>query len=108
MFLPFEAHRQGLRVVALAAADLAGHVHVGEEVHLDLDHAVAAARLAAATLHVEAESPGVVAAGARIGQLREDLADLVERLGVGAGFERGVRPMGFWSMAITLSRCSSP
>ena len=25
-----------------------------------------------------------------------------------AGFERGVRPIGDWSMAIILSRCSSP
>ncbi len=25
-----------------------------------------------------------------------------------AGFERGVRPIGLWSMAMTLSTCSSP
>ena len=25
-----------------------------------------------------------------------------------AGFDRGVRPMGDWSMSIALSRCSSP
>ena len=25
-----------------------------------------------------------------------------------AGLERGVRPMGLWSMAMTLSRCSMP
>ena len=25
-----------------------------------------------------------------------------------AGFERGVRPIGLWSMSITLSMCSEP
>ncbi len=25
-----------------------------------------------------------------------------------AGFDRGVRPIGDWSMSIALSRCSSP
>jgi len=41
-------HFQRLAVVALAVADVAGHVHVGQKVHLDLDHAVALAGLAAA------------------------------------------------------------
>jgi hypothetical protein len=61
---------QRLAVVALAVADVAGHVDVGQEVHLDLDHAVALAGLAAAALDVEAEAPRAVAALARLGQAR--------------------------------------
>jgi hypothetical protein len=36
-------HLERLAVVALAVAGVAGHVQVGQEVHLDLDHAVALA-----------------------------------------------------------------
>ena len=84
MLLPLKRTSSVCGVVALAAARLAGDAHVGEEVHLHLHHAVAVARLAAAALHVEAEAPGVAAARARLGQLREDVADRVERLGVRA------------------------
>ena len=46
-------------VVARALAHLARHVDVGQEVHLDLDRAVARAGLAAAALDVEARTgPG--------------------------------------------------
>jgi hypothetical protein len=58
-------------------------------VHLDLDDAVALAGLAAAALDVEAEAAGLPAAGARLGELGEELADLVEGLGVGAGVGAG-------------------
>ena len=44
--LALELHLQRLAVVAGAVADIAGDVDVGEEVHLDLEHAVALARLA--------------------------------------------------------------
>ena len=69
-------------VEALALAHLAGHVDVGEEVHLHQLHAVALARLAAAALHVEAEAARRVAERARLRRQREDLADGVEHLGV--------------------------
>ena len=62
---------------------LAGHVDVGQEVHLDLDLAVAPADLAAPALDVEAEAAGLVAARARLARLREELADVVEDAGVG-------------------------
>ena len=58
-----EQHFQRLAVVALAVADVAGDVNVGQKVHLDLDHAVALAGLAAAALDVEREAAGLVAAG---------------------------------------------
>jgi hypothetical protein len=68
---------QGFAVVALAMADLAGHVDVGQEVHFYLDDAVAGAVFAAAALDVEAEAsgdcsraawlPGIDAKSSRIG-----------------------------------------
>jgi hypothetical protein len=50
-------------------AGLAGDEDVGEEVHLDHAHAGALAALAAASLDVEGEAPGVVAAGLGLGEL---------------------------------------
>ena len=76
-------HLQRLAVVALAVADVAGHVDVGQEVHLDLDHAVALAGLAAAARHVEGEAPGAVAALAWPWVLGHQLADRREQAGVG-------------------------
>ena len=46
--------------------------------HLDLEDAVALARLAATALDVEAEAAGLVAAHARLTRLAEELADRVE------------------------------
>ncbi len=62
---------------------LAGDVDVGQEVHLDLDLAVAAADLAAAAFDVEAEAARLVAARPRLLGLGEELADVVEDAGVG-------------------------
>ena len=53
--LALERDVERVAVVARALAHLARHVDVGEEVHLDLDGAVARARLAAPALHVERE-----------------------------------------------------
>src|SRR5439155_16143696 len=60
--LALEADVERLAVVALAAALLARHVDVGQEMHLDLDLAVATADLAAPALDVEREPPRLVAA----------------------------------------------
>src|SRR5439155_5842851 len=72
-------------VVAGAVAHVAGHVDVGQEVHLDLDEAVALARLAAAPLDVEGEAAGLVAARLGLGQAGEPVADHGEGAGVGRG-----------------------
>src|SRR6202171_2402940 len=85
-----EAHLQRLAVVALALAHLAGDIYVGQEVHLDLDHPVTLAGLAAAALDVEGEAPWAIAALAGLGQGREQLPDVGEDAGVG----RGVGPRG--------------
>ena len=76
-------HLQRLTVVALAVAHLAGHVDVGQEVHLDLDLAVALAGLAAAAAHVEGEAPRRVAAGLGLGRGGEQRADVVPQADVG-------------------------
>ena len=49
-------------VVALATAHVARHINVRQEMHLDLDDAVALAGFATATFHVEAEAAGHIAA----------------------------------------------
>ena len=75
-------------VVALALADLAGHVDIGQEVHLDLELTVARAGLAPAAADIEAEAARTVAARFCIGRRGEEVADIVEeiciRCGVGA------------------------
>ena len=81
--LALELHLQRLAVVALALADVAGDVDVGQEVHLDLDDAVALAGLAAAALDVEGEAAGLVAARLGLGQAGEPFADRREGAGVG-------------------------
>ena len=74
-----------LAVVAAPAAALAGDEEIGQEVHLDAQHAVALAGLAAPALHVEREAPGPVAAHARLGDLAEQGPDAVEHARVGGG-----------------------
>src|SRR6185312_8288867 len=64
-------------------ADVAGDVNVGQEVHLDLDDAVALAGLAAPALDVEGEAPGLVAARLALGQAREPFAYGRKRTRVG-------------------------
>jgi hypothetical protein len=81
--LPLNSDLQRLAVVALALADVALDVDVGQEVHLDLDDAVALAGLAAAALDVEGEAAGLVAARLRLGQPGEPVADRGEGAGVG-------------------------
>ncbi|MPN00669.1 hypothetical protein SDC9_147865 [bioreactor metagenome] len=81
--LALVAHLERLAVVASAVTDLAGHVDIGEEVHLDADRAVTHAVLAAPALDVEAEAPGLIAARLGLRGLAEQGADLVEDPGVG-------------------------
>ena len=78
-----ESHVQRLAAKPLALADRAGHPDVSEEVHLQAVRPVAVASLAPAPRDVEAEPPRRIAASFRIGQPREQIADLVEQLDVG-------------------------
>src|SRR5690606_7384948 len=72
--LALVADLERFAVVAHAAAHIARHVDVRQEVHLDLDHAVALAGFAAPTLDVEAEAARHVAARARFLRAGEQLA----------------------------------
>ena len=81
-------HFERLAVVAVAAARLAAHVDVGQEVHLDGLHARPAALLAAAALDVERETPGLEAADLGVGRHLEQLADVGKDVRIG----RGIRP----------------
>jgi hypothetical protein len=81
--LALEAHLEGLAVVALAAARLARHVDVRQEVHLDLDRPVALAGFAASAAHVEREASGLVAAHLRLRRERVELTNRREDVGIG-------------------------
>ena len=81
--LVLEAHGERLGIEARAAAGLAGHLHVGQEGHLDPLDALSLARLAAPARRVEREARGRVAAHARLGHLRVEPAHLVPEADVG-------------------------
>ena len=80
---PTEPDVERLAIIALPAALLAGHVHVGEEVHLDLHEAVPLTGLAAPPLHVEGEAARAVPTELGLRHLGEELADRGEEPGVG-------------------------
>ena len=81
--LPPVGDLERLAVVALSSANLAGNVHVGKEVHLDFDLAVALAGLAAAAAHIEAEATRGISARLRLLRRREQSADVVPQPDVG-------------------------
>ena len=83
--LALEGDIERFAVVALAVADVAGDVDIGQEVHLDLDDAIALAGFAAAALDVEREAAGLVAARLGFRQAGEPVADRREGAGVGGG-----------------------
>jgi hypothetical protein len=80
---------QRLAVVPRALAHLARHVHVRQELHLDLDDPVALALLAATALDVEREAARPVAADASFRHGGEQLADRREQPDVGRGVGAG-------------------
>ena len=87
--LPLPAHLERVLREPRAAAHLAGHPHVGEKIHVEAGRAVSLAGLAAAAGHVETEAARLPAALLRIGQHREEGADVVPDLYVGGGVAPG-------------------
>ena len=83
------ADLQGLAVVALAVADLAGDVDVRQEMHLDLDDAVAGAGFAAAALDVKGKAAFGVAPGAGVLGAGKEGPDQVKDAGIGRGIGPG-------------------
>ena len=73
---------QGLPVVALARAHVAGDVDVGQEMHLDLDLSIAGAGLAPSPLDVEGEAARLVAARPGLGCAGHELPNRVEHVRV--------------------------
>src|SRR3546814_1399860 len=76
--LMFDADFQHLGPEAPPVAIRTAQVYVGQELHLDMLEASAAAGRAAAVAAVEAEGAGGIAAFFGHGRLREQLADGVE------------------------------
>ena len=79
----FVLHLQRLAVVALALALLALDIDIGEEVHLDLDEAVAFARLAPPAPDIKGEPARFVSPHLCLLCLGKDRSDLIEDFGVG-------------------------
>ena len=75
---------QRLPVVACAVANFAWNRDIRQELHLDINVAVAGAGFAPAALHVEREPAGLVAPSARFRYRREQFADGCERARVGS------------------------
>src|SRR5690606_41637314 len=85
----FRSHFQGFAVVALAFADIAGHIDVRQEVHFHLDHAVALAGLAASALDVEGEASRTVTPRAGFRHAGEQLTDGREQPRIGGWIGAG-------------------
>ena len=68
-------HIQRFAIIALALAGIAGDINIGQEVHLNLDDAIALAGLTPPALHIEAEATGLVAARAGFRQFAEPIAN---------------------------------
>ena len=87
--LALVADFEGLPVVALALADVAGHIDIRQKVHLHLGDSIPLTGFAAPALDVEGETPGLVAPGAGFLGAGEQLADGGEDPGVGRGVGAG-------------------
>ena len=94
--LVLELNVEGLAVIALALADIAGDVDIGQEVHLDLDDAIALAGFAASAFDVEGEAPRLVAARFGFRQSGKPVANRGERAGVGGGVRPRCAADGDW------------
>ena len=64
-------------------AHIAGHVHIGQEMHLALAHTVPLARLAPSALYIEGETPRQVAARLGVRRFGKQVTDIVEQGGIG-------------------------
>src|SRR6476620_10391690 len=72
--LAFVRDLERFAVVALASANIAFDINVGQEMHLDFDQSSALAILATTAFDIETEPARVITADPRCGQLREQFA----------------------------------
>src|SRR5690606_30188440 len=80
-----ERNGERLAVEARPAADVAQHLHVGQEAHLDALDALTLATAAAPVARVEREPAGIVAAHARLGRLGEQAPYGIPEADIGRG-----------------------
>ena len=80
---------QCLSVISLTAADLAWHIHIREEMHLDLYKAVTVTSLAPTALNIKGESSRAVAAHLCILGSREQIANIVKYARIGGRIGSG-------------------
>ena len=92
--LSFVAHLERLAVVALAVTHLAGHIDIGQEVHLNHLVAIALARLASASTYVEGETTGLVPPHLGFGQTDKEVADIAEDARIGGRIGTGRAAQG--------------
>src|ERR1700735_5093141 len=77
--LALEQNAQGFWIEAFAAADVAQHLHIGQETHFDALHALALASFAAAAGGVEREPAGGESPHARLGCICVEAANGVPK-----------------------------
>ena len=99
---------QSLSVISFAPAYLTRNINIEQKMHLDLDDSVTAARLTASALDIKAEPTFLVSSFPWHLQWQQKIPDLIKHACICRRIERGVRPIGDWSILMTLSNWSSP
>ena len=87
--LPLVGNLEGLSVKPSPPAEFAFHEDIGEKMHLDPDHAVTLALLAAPTLYVARKSGWCITAHLRRRQSAEEIPDRPEDTGVSRRIRTG-------------------
>src|SRR5690606_21984227 len=77
-----------------AVAFLAGHRHIGKELHLDHFHPCALTGFAASAFYVERKPSGFITPDLRLRQLREERPDIGEHPGIGSRIRPRSAPDG--------------
>ena len=81
--LSFVFYFQRLPIVPFALADLARHIDIRKEMHLDLQDSIAGACLTPSAFYIKAETALLVTTRLCIRSRRKQITDLIEHTGVG-------------------------
>ena len=87
--LPLVANLQGFPVVAFSITNLAWHIDIRQEMHLDLYNTVSGAGLTTSTLHIEGETPLGIASLLGILGTGKEVTNQVKDTGIGCGVGTG-------------------
>ena len=74
---------QGLTVIPFAAADLAGHINIRKEMHLNLNDTVTGAGLAPSALYIKAETAFIISSGLGVRGGCKKVTNQVKCTGIG-------------------------